>query len=275
MMHLVVDAEKRTSLLNLKELKHYRDLFYILAYRDLRIRYAQTFLGLLWAMLQPLATLAIFVIVFGHAVKVDTGNMPYPLFAITGVAAWTYFAFVMKESGSSIISAQQMVKKIYFPRLVIPLSKAIVGFVDFGIALLFMVILMVYYQVVPAGNVMFLPLFILMIIISALGVGIWLSALTIRYRDFQHVVPFLVQFGLYATPTAYPAKAILQSLPEWLVVIYYLNPMAGVIEGFRWCLLGGDPPSAFAYLSFGLVLIIFVSGLFYFKRIERIMADIV
>lgn len=275
MMHLVVDAEKRTSLLNLKELKHYRDLFYILAYRDLRIRYAQTFLGLLWAMLQPLATLTIFTIVFGRAVKVDTGNIPYPLFAITGVAAWTYFAFVMKESGSSIISAQQMVKKIYFPRLVIPLSKAIVGFVDFGIALLFMVILMVYYQVVPAANVMFLPLFILMIIISALGVGIWLSALTIRYRDFQHVVPFLVQFGLYATPTAYPAQAILQSLPEWLVVIYYLNPMAGVIEGFRWCLLGGDPPSAFAYLSFGLVLIIFISGLFYFKRIERVMADIV
>lgn len=275
MMHLVVDAEKRSGLLNLKELKHYRDLFYILAYRDLRIRYAQTVLGLLWAILQPMATLIIFVVVFGRAVKVDTGYIPYPLFAITGVAAWTYFAFVMKESGSSIIAAQQMVKKIYFPRLVIPLSKALVGFVDFGIALLILVILMVYYQVVPSGNVVFLPIFMLMIIVSALGVGIWLSALTIRYRDFQHVVPFLVQFGLYATPTAYPAQAILQSLPDWLVTLYYLNPMAGVIEGFRWCLLGGDAPSMFAFLSFGVILIIFVSGLFYFKRIERIMADIV
>lgn len=275
MIHLVVDAEKRKGLLNLKELKDYRDLFYILAYRDLRIRYAQTFLGLLWAMLQPLATLTIFVIVFGRAVKVDTGNVPYPLFAITGVAAWTYFAYVMKEAGNSIISAQQMVKKIYFPRLVIPLSKAIVGFTDFLIALVFMCVLMVYYQVLPSANVVFLPLFIMMVVISALGVGIWLSALTIRYRDFQHVVPFMVQFGLYATPTAYPAKAILQNLPEWLVTIYYLNPMAGVIEGFRWCLLGGDAPSVFAYLSFGIILIIFISGLFYFKRIERIMADIV
>ncbi len=275
MVHLVVDADKKSKLLNLKELRQYQDLFYILAYRDLRIRYAQTFLGLLWAVLQPLATLTIFTIVFGKAVKVDTGGVPYPLFAVTGVAAWTYFAFVMKEAGSSIISAQQMVKKIYFPRLVIPLSKALVGFVDFGIAFLFMIILMVYYQVAPSSHIIFLPVFILMIIISALGVGIWLSALTIRYRDFQHVVPFMVQFGLYATPTAYPAQAVLESLPEWLVTIYYLNPMAGIIEGFRWCMLGGAAPSPFAYLSFGIILVILITGLYYFKRVERVMADIV
>ena len=275
MVHLIVDAEKRSRLLNLKELLHYQDLFYILAYRDLRVRYAQTFLGLLWAFLQPLATLTIFTVVFGRAVQVDTGGIPYPLFAITGMASWTYFAFVMKESGNSIISAQQMVKKIYFPRLVIPLSKAVVGFVDFGIALLFVVVLMIYYQFLPSGNIIFLPLFILLTILSALSVGIWLSALTIRYRDFQHVVPFLVQFGLYATPTAYPAEAVINNLPPWATVLYYLNPMAGVVEGFRWCLLGGQPPSQYAYISFVLVALLLVSGLYYFKRVERVMADIV
>ena len=275
MVHLIVDAEKRSRLLNLKELLHYQDLFYILAYRDLRVRYAQTFLGLLWAFLQPLATLTIFTVVFGRAVQVDTGGIPYPLFAITGMASWTYFAFVMKESGNSIISAQQMVKKIYFPRLVIPLSKAVVGFVDFGIALLFVVILMIYYRFLPSGDIIFLPVFILLTILSALSVGIWLSALTIRYRDFQHVVPFLVQFGLYATPTAYPAEAVINNLPSWATVLYYLNPMAGVVEGFRWCLLGGQPPSQYAYISFVLVALLLVSGLYYFKRVERVMADIV
>jgi lipopolysaccharide transport system permease protein len=225
--------------------------------------------------LQPLATLAIFTVVFGRAVKVDTGGIPYPLFAICGMASWTYFAFVMKESGNSIISAQGMVKKIYFPRLVIPLSKAVVGFVDFAIGLTFVLVLMIIYQFTPSSNIVFLPVFILLTIISALAVGIWLSALTIRYRDFQHVVPFLVQFGLYATPTAYPASAVIDNLPEWATVLYYLNPMAGVVEGFRWSLLGGAPPSEFSYLSFALMAIIFISGLYYFKRVEKVMADIV
>ena len=275
MVHLVVDADKRSRLLNLRELLHYQDLFYILAYRDLRVRYAQTFLGLSWALLQPLATLTIFTVVFGRAVKVDTGGVPYPLFAITGMAAWTYFAFVMKESGNSIISAQQMVKKIYFPRLVIPLSKAVVGFVDFGIALLLMTGLLLYYGYAPSEKIVFLPVFIVLTVLAALSVGIWLSALTIRYRDFQHVVPFLVQFGLYATPTAYPAEAVIDNLPSWATVIYYLNPMAGVIEGFRWSLLGSNPPSQYAFLSFALVAVLLLSGLLYFKRVERVMADIV
>ena len=275
MVHLVVDADKRSRLLNLRELLHYQDLFYILAYRDLRVRYAQTFLGLSWALLQPLATLTIFTVVFGRAVKVDTGGVPYPLFAITGMAAWTYFAFVMKESGNSIISAQQMVKKIYFPRLVIPLSKAVVGFVDFGIALLLMTGLLLYYGYAPSEKIVFLPVFIVLTVLAALSVGIWLSALTIRYRDFQHVVPFLVQFGLYATPTAYPAEAVIDNLPSWATVIYYLNPMAGVIEGFRWSLLGSNPPSQYAFLSFVLVAVLLFSGLLYFKRVERVMADIV
>jgi lipopolysaccharide transport system permease protein len=275
MYKIVVDSRKRTLTLNLKELWAYRDLFLILAYRDLRIRYAQTFLGLFWAFIQPAATLLIFTVVFGKAVQVDTGGVPYPVFAICGMAAWSYFAFVLNQSGNSIIGAQEMVKKIYFPRLVIPLSKAVVGFVDFAITLLFLAVLFIIYGIVPSGNIVFLPLFILATLVSSLAVGIWLSALTIRYRDFQHVVPFMVQFGLYATPIAYPAETIIQSLPQWGVVAYYLNPMAGVVEGFRWALLGGVSPSPFAYISFGLIAVLFVSGLYYFRRVERVMADIV
>lgn len=275
MERLVVDASKPKWRINFKELWAYKDLFYILAYRDLRVRYAQTFLGLLWAFIQPLATLTIFTVVFGRVAKVDTMGIPYPLFAISGLAAWSYFSFVLNQSGNSIIGAQEMVKKIYFPRLVIPLSKAIVGFVDFAIALLFIAILMLYYGFVPSGNIIYLPIFIFLAIISALAVGIWLSALTIRYRDFQHIVPFLVQFGLYATPVGYQAKDVINNLPEWATFVYYANPMAGVVEGFRWSLLGGGAPSIYAYFSFGVVLFLFLSGLYYFKRVERVMADIV
>jgi lipopolysaccharide transport system permease protein len=275
MQKTVVDADKGHLSLNIKELISYKDLFWVLAYRDLRVRYAQTFLGLFWAFIQPAATLLIFTVVFGMAVNVDTGGVPYPIFAIAGMSAWAYFAFVLNQSGNSIIGAQEMVKKIYFPRLVIPLSKAVVGLVDFAVALLFMAILMVIYGFMPSGNIIYLPLFILLTIISALAVGIWLSALTIRYRDFQHVVPFMVQFGLYATPIAYPAETIINSLPKWAVVIYYLNPMAGVVEGFRWSLLGGQAPSQYAYISFALIVVLFISALFYFRKVERVMADIV
>lgn len=275
MSRLVVDAGKKGINLNLKELYQYKDLFLILAYRDLKVRYAQTFLGLLWAILQPLATLIIFTVVFGKVAKVDTGGVPYPLFAICGMAAWTYFAFVLNQSGNSIIGAQEMVKKIYFPRLVIPLSKAVVGFIDFLIAFIFIIILLLYYGVVPSANIIYLPIFIFLTIASALAAGIWLSALTIRYRDFQHIVPFIVQFGLYATPVGYQAKDVVANLPEWGTFLFYVNPMAGIVEGFRWSILGGSPPVVYAYISFSVILVLFVSGLYYFKRMEKIMADVV
>jgi len=271
----IIDANHKGLRLNIRELLDYRDLFLILAYRDLKVRYAQTFLGLAWAVLQPLATLIIFTVVFGTVAKVDTGTIPYPLFAICGMAAWSYFSFVLNQSGNSIIGAQEMVKKIYFPRLIIPLSKAMVGFVDFAIALVFIIILLAYYGIVPSGNIIYLPFFIIMTIVSALAVGIWLSALTIRYRDFQHILPFFVQFGLYATPVGYPADAIINNLPTWAIYLFYANPMAGIVEGFRWSILGGVAPGIYAWFSFAMVVILFISGLFYFKRIERVMADIV
>jgi len=259
------------SKINFKELLAYRDLFFVLAMRDLKVRYAQTFLGLLWAVLQPLFTLLIFTLIFGRAIKVDTGDTPYMVFALCGMSAWSYFAFVMNQSGTSIVGAQEMIKKIYFPRLIIPLSKALVAFVDFGVTLALLFGLMIYYGLPLRLEILWLPVFIVLNIMVALGVGIWLSSLTIRYRDFQHVIPFMVQFGLYATPIAYPATLI----PEKYQFLFHLNPMAGIVEGFRWSVLGTNPPGTASLISFFVVIVTFLSGLFYFKRMERVMADIV
>lgn len=275
MARIVVDANKSTFSLNLKELFSYRDLFFILAYRDLRIRYAQTFLGVTWALLQPLITLVIFTLVFGRFVKVDTGGVPYPAFALCGMVAWTYFSFVMSQSGTSILTSQEMVKKIYFPRLVIPLSKAVVGLVDFAIAFILLIGLLLFYQLPISSNIVLLPFFILLTIMSSLAVGIWLSALTVRFRDFQHVTPFLVQLGLYATPIAYPGDVVISNLSDAGVFLFYMNPMAGIVEGFRWSILGLGTLHAVSFISFGMVIILFVSGLFYFRKVESVMADIV
>jgi lipopolysaccharide transport system permease protein len=272
---LIIDSSDSALKLNLKELFRYKDLFLTLAYRDLRVRYAQTFLGLLWAFIQPATTLIIFSVIFGRFVKVDTGEVPYPVFAVIGVSLWTYFSFVLSQSGNSIIGAQDMVKKIYFPRLVIPVSKAVVGFVDFAVALIILVALFLYYGITPSSNAIFIPVFILLTIISSLAVGIWLSALTIRYRDFQYVVPFLVQFGLYVTPIAFPTSVVINNLPKWATILFYLNPMAGIVEGFRWCLLGGNLSLDYFWISTGIVFILFITGVYYFRKLERVMADII
>lgn len=266
----IIRANKKFWHLNLKEIFDYRDLLVILAYRDFRIRYAQTFLGFLWAFIQPFLTLIIFILVFAKAVKVDTGNVPYPLFALSGMCAWTYFAFVMNQAGNSIIGASGIVQKIYFPRLIIPLSKAVVGLIDLVIVLMFFSVLMIIYQFTPPAQIILLPIFISLNIICSLAVGIWLSALTIRYRDFQVIIPFLVQFGIYATPIAYPVSLIESKFHG----ILFLNPMTGIVQGFRWCLIGGAPPNELSLLSYLMVILLFISGVFYFKKIERVMADI-
>jgi len=271
----VVDASKSGIDLGLRELRNYKDLFLILAYRDYRVRYAQTFLGFIWAFLQPLFTLLIFTLVFGKAAKVDTGDIPYPVFAIVGMSAWTYFAFVMSQSGSSILSAQGMIKKIYFPRLVIPLGKALVGLIDFGIVFIFMIGVMFIYGLSPSPNIVLLPLFFLINVMCALSVGLLLSAITIRYRDFIHITPFLVQFGLYATPIAYPANLVVDNISPALGIIYFLNPMAGVVEGYRYCILGIGELHNLSVISFFVVGVLFIYSVYYFKKVEKIMADIV
>ena len=267
----VIEAGKSKVSLNLAELVRYKDLFMILAWRDLKVRYAQTFLGLLWALLQPLAMLLLFILIFGRALQVETGDVPYPVFALSGMAIWTYFSFVLQQSGNSIIGAQEMVKKIYFPRLVIPLSKSITAFVEFSVTFLFLIGMMVYYKVIPGSEIFYLPLFFLIAVMISLGSGIWISALTIRYRDLQHIIPFVVQIGLYASPVAYPATMI----PEKWKWLYYCNPMAGVIDGFRFSMVGQPLDWNYAGISIAIGLVLFFTSLFYFKRVERIMADLV
>ncbi len=272
--HKIIDANRKGILPDFKELFAYKDLFLTLTWRDFKVRYAQTVIGILWAFLQPVVTLIILSLVFGRFIGVET-PVPYFVYATTGMALWTYFSFVMTNAGSSIISNQGMIKKIYFPRLIIPLSKAAVGLIDLGIALLIMIILMMYYGISVSYTAFFAPLFILMAMLAALSVGIWLSALSIRYRDFQHIVPFAVQIGLYLTPVAYPAEFAMTHLPKWAATLYYLNPMAGIIQGFRWSLFGGQVPDNTMYISFAMVFVLLVTGLMYFRRIEDEMADLV
>ena len=270
----VIDGAHKSWIPNFEELFRYKDLFVMLTYRDFKVRYAQTTIGFLWALLQPILTLCILTLVFGNFISVNT-PVPHLLFTMSGMAIWTYFSYVITNSGASIISNQAMVKKIYFPRIIIPLSKAAVGFIDLTISLLIMIVLMIYFGTVPSVNVWLAPLFILIGVIAALGVGIWLSALTVRFRDFQHVVPFIVQIGLYVTPVAYPAEYAQQHLPDWAAGIYFLNPMAGVIQGFRWSVFGGEMPGYLMYLSFAMVVLLFFTALIYFNKVEDEMADLV
>ncbi len=269
MNQIVIDANKKFSL-NLRELIEYRELLFMLAYRDIKVRYAQTALGVLWALIQPLTTLVIFTLIFGKVVKVDTNGVPYTLFALSGMSLWGYFSAVMSQAGNSVIGAQGIVKKIYFPRLIIPLSKCISAFVDFGITLLFLLGLMLYHQYIPSVNAVWIPFFILATIFSGLGIGIWLSALSIRYRDLQYVLPFAVQLGTYASPVAYPSSLV----PQEYLAFYYLNPMAGMIDGMRWAMFG-SPINNGVFISFGVSVFLFVSGFIYFRKIEGEIADIV
>lgn len=273
-MKTIIDANKKSLFPNLKEIAQYKDLFLTLTWRDFRVRYAQTTIGVLWAFIQPIVTITILTLVFGRFVGVET-EVPHVLFTVTGMSAWTYFSFVMSNAGNSIINNQSMIKKIYFPRIIIPLSKALLGLIDLGISLLILIVLMIYYGIVPSSNIWMAPLFILFGAMAALGVGIWFSALTIRYRDFQQIIPFMIQIGLYLTPIAYPAEFAIQKMPTWAGTIYFLNPMAGVVQGFRWSLFGGTPPGELMFVSFAVVLLIFVSGLMYFKKVEDNMADYV
>lgn len=274
-MKIEVDAARWSPVPDLRELLAHKDLFLTLAYRDIRVRYAQTALGLGWAIAQPLATLVVLMLVFGKAIKVDTGGVPYPLFAMSGIAAWTYFAHVMKESGSSIINAQEMVRKIYFPRLVIPLSKAAVGLIDLAVATVVLAAMFFIYGSPAHASIAFAPLALLTIMVASVSAGIWISALTIRFRDIQHVVPFMIQFGLFITPVAYPAQVVARSVPAWALDLYYLNPLVGPLEVLRWSLFNMPLDPSHAWISFATTALLAVSSLFFFRALERHLADLV
>lgn len=268
---IVVDANKYPLAINFKEIYQYRELIWTLALRDFKVKYAQTLVGFSWSFINPIVTLIILSFVFGTIAKVDTGNIPHIVFTTAGLCGWTYFASLVEDAGNSIIGSQEMIKKIYFPRLIIPLSKAIMGLIDFIIILLCLFVLMLFYDVPFSSNLIYLPIFILMVIIAGLAGGLWVSALTIRYRDFKYVSPLILRIGMYLTPIAYAASAV----PESYKTFYYINPMAGIVEGIRWSLIGGDTPFMYMYLSFAIVIILFISGIFYFKKVEQVMADII
>jgi lipopolysaccharide transport system permease protein len=258
--------------IDFKELWRYRELIFFLTWRDIKVRYKQAVLGIAWAILQPLLTMLIFTVIFGILLKTPSQNIPYPLFSLTALLPWTLFATALQRSSVSLVGNANLITKIYFPRLAIPLSSVIAALVDFLVSFVVLLGVMIYYHYWPGWNIFWLPLLVLLALLTALSVGLWLSALNVQYRDIQHMVPFIIQVWLYASPIVYPIETIPEGIWRWL---YGLNPMVGVIQGFRWALVGGDPPDATMLISVGMVLVLLVSGLFYFRRMEKTFADIV
>lgn len=258
--------------LDLKSLWEYRELLYFLVWRDVKVRYKQTALGILWAVLQPFLIMVVFSIFFGRLAGISSNGVPYPIFVYTGLLPWQLFAFSLTEAGNSLVSNQQLLKKIYFPRLVIPIAVVLAGLVDFCIAFVILIGMMLFYGIVPTMAILTLPLFILLAMATALAVGLWLSALNVQYRDVRYTIPFLTQFWFFATPIAYASNLV----PAQWQVLYGLNPMAGVVEGFRWALLGqAGGTGSLIVLSGVIVIALLFSGLAYFRRMEKTFADVV
>jgi lipopolysaccharide transport system permease protein len=258
--------------LKLNQLWEYRELLYFLVWRDIKVRYKQTALGATWAIIQPFLTMVVFSLFFGHLGKMPSDNIPYPLFSFAALVPWTFFANGLSQSSNSLVGNANLITKIYFPRLVVPLASVFSGIVDFLLAFVVLLGMMLYYGLVPTLNVLWLPLFVLLALVTSLGVGLWLSALNVEYRDVRYVVPFITQFWLFATPIAYPSSLLSQ---PWRT-IYGLNPMVGVVEGFRWALLRTNTaPGPIIAVSSATAFVILVTGAFYFRRMEKTFADIV
>jgi len=258
--------------LDLRELWEYRELLYFLIWRDVKVRYKQTALGAAWAIIQPVFMMVVFSLFFGRLAKVPSDGIPYPVFTFCALIPWQLFANALTESSNSLVGNQNLITKVYFPRLVVPLSAVLSGVVDFAIAFVLLLVMMVYFGIVPTWAVVTLPVFILLEILTALGVGLWLSALNVQFRDVRYTISFLVQVWLFLTPVAYPSSII----PERWRVFYGLNPMTGVVEGFRWALLGKAAPSlSMLLVSILMVLAILIGGLYYFRRMEQTFADLI
>jgi lipopolysaccharide transport system permease protein len=270
---IVIDSLPAGLIAQLDELWSYRELVYFLVWRDIKVRYKQTVLGIAWAVLQPLATMVVFSIFFGKLGKIPTNNIPYPIFSFTALLPWQLFAFGLSESANSLVSSQNLIKKVYFPRLIVPLATIGVAVLDFVISFAVLVAMMAYYRIVPSIAVLTLPLFLLLGILAAFGVGLWLSALNVKYRDVRYTIPFLTQLWLFATPVIYGTEAY---IPKQWWSLYGLNPMATVVEGFRWALLGSSEalPTLIGP-SILTVVVVLITGFIYFRRTEQAFADLV
>jgi lipopolysaccharide transport system permease protein len=256
--------------LKLRELFEQRELIYYLAWRDVAIRYKQTIFGATWAIIQPFLTMVAFSLFFGGLVGIPSDGVPYPIFSYTAILPWNYFAQSLAKSSNSLVGSANLITKVYFPRLLLPVSSVLPPLLDFAIAFVVLIGMMAFYRIVPTPAILFLPVLLLITIMCALGAGLWLSALNVDYRDVAYVVPFLTQLWMVATPIAYPSSLIEE---PWLM-LYGLNPMVGVIEGFRWALLGTSPPGSLLALSASVSLVMLLSGAFFYRRAERTFADI-
>ena len=255
-----------------KDLWRYRELFYFLAWRDILVRYKQTVVGVSWAVIRPLLTMVVLTFVFGKLAKMPSGGVPYPILVFCGMLPWQFFAAAFAESGNSLVSNAGMITKVYFPRLVIPVSSVITSFVDFMISAVLMALMMVYFGFVPGPSLLVLPAFIVLAFATAFGAGLWVSALMVRYRDFRYIIPFVVQFGLYVSPVGFSSSVV----PEEWRLLYSLNPMVGVIDGFRWAILG--EANVFwpgLWISVAGVVLMIISGIWYFRRTEKTFADVI
>jgi lipopolysaccharide transport system permease protein len=270
--HIRIDPSKGWISPGLKDLWQYRELLFFLAWRDIKVRYKQTALGALWAVIQPLFTMLVFTLFFGRLAKVPSDGIPYPLFSYTGLLPWQLFAHALTQSSNSVVANEHLITKVYFPRLVIPLASILAGLVDFVIAFTLVIGMMFWYGVRPTWAILTVPFFVIFTMVTALGVGLWLSALNVQYRDVRHTLTFIVQFWLIASPVAYSSTLV----PARWRPFYGLNPMAGVIEGFRWALLGkAQAPGAMLWVSVVVVAVVLVGGVYYYRRMEKTFADVV
>ncbi len=269
----VIQPSRGWAWIDLRELWRYRELVYFLVWRDVKVRYKQTLLGAAWAILKPFLSMVIFTVIFSGLANLDTDGAPPPVFYFSGLLPWMLFQDGVAKAGNSLVTGSSLITKVYFPRIAIPLASVLSGVVDFALAFLVLIGMMIYYSVRPTSAVWTLPLFLLLALVTALGVGLWLSALNVQYRDVGYVTPFLLQAWMYASPVVYSVTLI----PEgWARIAFGLNPMAGVVQGFRWAILGvGEPPSELMIISIFMAIFLLISGMLYFKRMERTFADVV
>lgn len=277
MQHLVIEAGG-TERQYWRDLWRYRELFYFLAWRDILVRYKQTVIGVAWSVLRPVLTMAVLSVVFGRVAKLPSGDVPYPLMVFCGLLPWHFFATALTESSNSLVTNSNMISKVYFPRLVVPAGSVITSLVDLMISIGLLALLLAFYGIAPSPHVVALPLFIVLAFGAAFGVGLWVSALMVRYRDFRYVIPFVVQFGLYLSPVGFSSSfAAPHILPRGWELLYWLNPMAGVIDGFRWAILGGGQVLNLPglLLSSATIFVMLFAGVRYFRRTEQTFADII
>jgi len=267
-----IEPAKGWVALQLQELWAYRELLYFLIWRDVKVRYKQTAIGAAWAIIQPLFTMIVFSLFFGRLGKIPSDGVPYPIFCYTALVPWTFFSQGLSQASNSLVGSANLIKKVFFPRLSIPIASVTSGLIDFALAFIVLLGMLLYYGILPTVNVIWLPLLVLLTLVTSLGVSLWLSALNVYFRDVHHVIPFLTQFWLFATPIAYPSSL----LSEPWRTLYSLNPMVGVVEGFRWALLGTETaPGPMLIVSSLAALTLLVSGTFYFRRLEKTFADVV